>query len=112
MSNKALSSKLRPRLGSLALARSLSTSLHLLRREVAQITTGNRITALSMPLLSSESELLVLLLTLGVGLVAVRAGSLARAGLICVVDGDVEEIIGILSRAGRVGLALCRVKPY
>lgn len=98
----------RPCLGSLALARSLrTTSLHLLVREVAQITTGYRITTLSMPLLSSESELLVLLLAFGAGLVGVSAGTLATTSLVSVVNGDVEEVVGILGRAGGISLALC-----
>lgn len=98
----------RPCLGSLALTRSLrTTSLHLLVREAAQITSRRRITALSMPLLSSESELLVPLLALGAGLVGVGTGTLATTVLVGVVNGDVEEVVGVLGRAGGISLALC-----
>ena len=57
----------RPSLGSPALAgplRASTSGLHLLRGEVAQISARNSITTLRMALLSTESELLVLLLAL------------------------------------------------
>lgn len=66
-----------------------------------------------MPLLSSESELLVLLLALGAGLVGVCTGTLATTGLVGVVNGNVEEVVGVLSRAGGISLALCnRISLY
>ena len=61
-----------------------------------------------MALLSTETELLVLLLALLRWRVAVRTASLAVCGLLCgcIVNGDVEEIVGVIRRTRRIGLAL------
>lgn len=98
-------------LSPLALSRPLtSTTLHFLRRKVAQITTGHGIAALHMALFPAESELFVLLLAFRRGSVAVFAAAFVTGsgGLGCVVDGNVEEVLGVIGWAGGVCLALCK----
>lgn len=60
-----------------------------------------------MSLLATESKLLVLLLALGVGSVTTCTATLAALGLLGVLDGNVEQVIGVVGRSRRVSLALC-----
>jgi hypothetical protein len=92
-------------LGPLALSRALSaTGLHLLLREAAHITTGSGITALGMTLLTTEAELLVSLLALEVG-TTLTATTLA-VNWARILNGHIEEILGIVGRSRSVSLAL------
>jgi hypothetical protein len=58
-------------------------------------------------LLATESELLVLLGTAVGATVSAAALAVWLTGLL---DGDVEEIIGVISGGRRIGLALCEVE--
>lgn len=85
-----------------------SASLHLLLREATQVTGGSGIAALGEALLTTEAELLVALLALSVG-ATLAVASLGLAGLL---DGDVEEIVGVVGRSRGVSLALCTANNY
>lgn len=95
-------------LGPLALARPLGTSgLHLLLREAAHVTTGSGITALGVTLLTTEAEFLVSLLALEVG-TALTAATLAVSWA-RLLDGHIEEVLGIVGRSRSISLALCKI---
>ena len=94
-------------LGPLALAGPLGTTgLHLLLREAAHVTTGSGITALGVTLLTTEAELLVSLLALEVA-ATVTATTLA-IGWARILNGHIEEVLGIVGRSRSISLALCR----
>ena len=77
-------------------------------RETTQVTGGRGITALGETLLTAEAELLVALLALGVGATL----AVAPLGLARVLDGDVEEIVSVVSGGSGVSLALCTESSY
>lgn len=95
--------------GALALAGPLgSAGLHLLLREAAHVTTGGSVAAFREALLAAEAELLISLLALVVGAIAGTTAALA-IGLVSILDGNIEEVIGVVGGGRSVSLALCRI---